>query len=132
MRFTSTAHGGWGEGDDFDKEITEWRINMTKYIILIISFFLNKTRLKISDPFPRQDEFVRNYPNPFNSGTIIEFTVKTPGAIQLSIFNMLGQIIHTQITVFKPRNSSIQMAGWKCTIGTLLLQHQNCFMGTLR
>ncbi len=35
----------------------------------------------------------QNYPNPFNSSTTLEFELETPGLVQLSVFNSLGQRI---------------------------------------
>ncbi len=38
-----------------------------------------------------------NYPNPFNSETIIEFTIPQPGQLKLEIFNISGQHIRTLV-----------------------------------
>jgi hypothetical protein len=42
-------------------------------------------------PVPQSTALVRNYPNPFNPETTIEFVVSNPGAVELNVFNMLGQ-----------------------------------------
>jgi len=34
-----------------------------------------------------------NYPNPFNPKTTIEFSLKTPGVVNLAVYNMAGQMI---------------------------------------
>lgn len=45
----------------------------------------------------------QNYPNPFNPSTKIEFNVPESGEVNLSIYNMLGQIVQTVID--EPLNS---------------------------
>jgi hypothetical protein len=42
---------------------------------------------------PSTIQLEQNYPNPFNSGTTIEFTVSQLGHTQISIFNLLGQLV---------------------------------------
>jgi hypothetical protein len=42
---------------------------------------------------PRRPDLVRNYPNPFNAGTRIEFVVSEPGPANLAIYNALGQAV---------------------------------------
>jgi hypothetical protein len=45
------------------------------------------------------DRFVllRNYPNPFNPSTIIEFSVAAPGNVVLGVHNLLGQRVSTLV-----------------------------------
>jgi len=47
------------------------------------------------DNFRRQQQFVLypNYPNPFNSGTMFVYKLTTPGYVEISIYNMMGQMI---------------------------------------
>jgi spore germination protein YaaH len=42
-----------------------------------------------------------NYPNPFNSFTIIEFYINKPDRVRLSIFNLLGEEIKVLLDEFK-------------------------------
>jgi hypothetical protein len=45
---------------------------------------------------PEGVESVRNYPNPFNAQTRIEFALSQPGRVTLEIFNLLGQTQYRQ------------------------------------
>ncbi len=65
-------------------------------------------------PVPNSTALIRNYPNPFNPETTIQFVVSNPGAVELNVFNMLGQNVATLI------NSSFMSSGtynanWRAT-----------------
>lgn len=49
------------------------------------------------EPVPFSSALIRNYPNPFNPETTIQFVVSNPGAVKLNVFNMLGQNVSTLI-----------------------------------
>jgi gamma-glutamylcyclotransferase (GGCT)/AIG2-like uncharacterized protein YtfP len=40
-----------------------------------------------------ESRLFQNYPNPFTESTFIEYQVKTPGAIEVSIFNVEGKLV---------------------------------------
>ena len=44
---------------------------------------------------PARPDLEQNYPNPFNPSTAIPFALPTPGAVQLDIYDILGQKIRT-------------------------------------
>jgi hypothetical protein len=47
-------------------------------------------------PRPREHRLnLSNYPNPFNAGTQIEFTLARNGAVALRIYNVQGQLVRT-------------------------------------
>ncbi len=52
---------------------------------------------------PVSYQILRNYPNPFNPSTNIQFSVVNPGNVQLTVYNMLGQ----EITQLVNRNMEI-------------------------
>lgn len=53
-----------------------------------------------------------SYPNPFNPETTIQFVVSNPGAVELNVFNMLGQNVATLIN--SPfMSSGSYNANWK-------------------
>lgn len=52
--------------------------------------------LGIDEPevdFPDAMELLPNYPNPFNAATTIDFELRTPEAVSLDIYNILGEHI---------------------------------------
>ncbi|MBN1407924.1 MAG: T9SS type A sorting domain-containing protein [Calditrichaceae bacterium] len=53
-----------------------------------------------------------NYPNPFNPGTTIRFTLEQTGPVQLDIYNNLGQRIKTIIDNKEYQNGKIHRAYW--------------------
>lgn len=46
-------------------------------------------------------ELSPNYPNPFNPSTKIEYMVKSPGSVKLSVYNVLGQKIKVLVDEYK-------------------------------
>jgi len=56
-----------------------------------------KTETSIDDEISPPDKFLAlsNYPNPFNSSTIIKFAINKTDNINLDIYNLLGQHIET-------------------------------------
>ena len=44
-----------------------------------------------SPTLPRQDVLEQNFPNPFNSNTVIRFTVRARSDVELAIYNLAGQ-----------------------------------------
>ena len=58
--------------------------------------------VKVAVDLPSEYELQQNYPNPFNPETRIKFSLKEAGKVEISIFNMQGQLIRTLV------NKSIQ------------------------
>lgn len=52
---------------------------------------------KVGDDLPKEYKLAQNFPNPFNSTTIIEFSLPKSGNVSLVVFNNLGQQIQTII-----------------------------------
>jgi hypothetical protein len=46
---------------------------------------------------PERLHLAQNFPNPFNTSTIIELTLWKAGYIELKVFNVLGEEVHTLV-----------------------------------
>ncbi len=61
---------------------------------------------------PEQFRMYSNYPNPFNSSTIIEYQVPGTGDLTLTIFNLLGQeIFHQKKSIDQPGHFAFRWNG---------------------
>ena len=56
------------------------------------------TRVAQENASPSALAVVRNYPNPFNPSTTIEFTIPSSGAVNLELFNIAGQKCRTLLS----------------------------------
>ncbi len=54
------------------------------------------------DPIPDRYELSQNYPNPFADQTIIEYMIKKNDPVKLTVYNVLGQVIHELINFQQP------------------------------
>ncbi|MDP2981837.1 MAG: SMP-30/gluconolactonase/LRE family protein [Candidatus Latescibacter sp.] len=74
--------------------------------------YQNRNALMAQNDTAKPQSFVLagNYPNPFNSSTVIEYTVRSESVIELSVFNMLGQ----RVAVLKsgPAQPGKYMMSW--------------------
>ncbi len=51
-----------------------------------------QTETEIGHPLiPDQAVLLRNYPNPFNVLTVIEYSLPSEGSLSISVYNLLGQ-----------------------------------------
>jgi hypothetical protein len=46
-----------------------------------------------------------NHPNPFNPSTTINYSIEKNSRVNLSIYNVSGQLVKTLVNEFKPRGS---------------------------
>ena len=51
------------------------------------------------------DELKQNYPNPFNPVTVIEYTVKEEGNVELVIYDVLGKMIEKLVDERKTKGN---------------------------
>ena len=54
---------------------------------------------------PLRAQLAQNYPNPFNSDTVIECRLPQAGEIQLTVYNLAGQIVSTLASGHHPAGS---------------------------
>jgi 3-phytase len=83
------------------------------------------------DPIPEDFTLLQNYPNPFNPETVIEFDLKKPGHIALSITKILGARVRTLVDGrlnaghYKVRWDGSNEFGRKAAAGTYLYTLEN-------
>ncbi len=53
-----------------------------------------KKEIVIEYALPKEFKLEQNYPNPFNPTTTIEFTIPLNGRYNLSVYNILGQLVN--------------------------------------
>ena len=58
-----------------------------------------------SQNLPTTSGLSSNFPNPFNASTQIAYDIATPGLVRLTIYNILGQPVHTLVNQFQPAGS---------------------------
>jgi hypothetical protein len=88
-------NNGW-----FSSEI---ELNHIQQLELTIGVFYEGTQtlypglfppIQIDSGIPQKIRLLRNYQNPFNTSTTIEFTIDRPDEVKLSIFNAVGQKVY--------------------------------------
>ncbi len=76
----------------FDENGKEWILNSGSNFS-ITNPEINKIRIQ-STEIPLEYSLLQNYPNPFNPTTTIRFTIPQKSAVNLSIYNLLGEEIN--------------------------------------
>jgi hypothetical protein len=77
-----------------------------KYYFRIKSVFKNDTysyseEMEAELNNPSGFSLDQNYPNPFNPETTIKYTIPSAGHVDLRIYNLLGQELHTLVSEYK-------------------------------
>jgi hypothetical protein len=87
---------------NFASEKMEVEINSDRSDVTLFDFRLTENLTSLPDDpsestLPKQLALLPNYPNPFNPGTNIEFTLPEALTVNLSIFDILGRKIKTLV-----------------------------------
>src|SRR5690606_9451938 len=78
------------------KEYTSAAINYYNSNFTQLPVSVNETPITVNDY-----ELFQNYPNPFNPTTKIRYTIPKSGAINLKVFNILGQEVKILVNEFQ-------------------------------
>ena len=87
--------------------------------------------LDITEPLPIEFKLYPNYPNPFNSTTIIPLAISDESYVKVTIFNILGQLVFVLLDdIQKPGYIDLKwdgtnQVGQPLSTGIYLLQVQN-------
>lgn len=77
----------------FDVEVQSTD-DLNERIAYRVSLLFNQSIVRETiSPIPQSDRLVSNFPNPFNAGTVIRFTVLQPSTVGLTVFDLLGREI---------------------------------------
>jgi chitinase len=60
----------------------------------IVDYFQSPTKVAHS-PKPQQPQLLGNFPNPFNSGTTIQYQLAQTCDVELNIYNVLGELVES-------------------------------------
>ena len=79
------------DGDGYEDIIG---LNTTDSTIVVYGA-MTATSVEGYDPAEIHFRLFQNYPNPFNPSTTIAYSVAQPGAVELMVYNLLGQAVRT-------------------------------------
>ncbi len=83
--------------------------NVSPSYWLVASHQTGLTNVENKQLVPKQFKLEQNYPNPFNPSTVISFTVDKAQAVNISVFNLIGQKIATLVNqMYAPGDYSVQ------------------------
>jgi len=54
------------------------------------------------NPLPQSFELLQNYPNPFNPATLIRYRLSRTAAVNIAVYNTLGQVVRNMVGATKP------------------------------
>jgi len=93
----------------------------------IANYYVNS----IAHTVPEKFEFLKNYPNPFNNSTNIRFSVLNGALIQISVFDLAGNLVIVLVNERKPAGDYIvpwngkDNMGNTCATGEYIIQMKN-------
>jgi hypothetical protein len=69
-----------------------------------------ETDTGFGEGIPRGFMLAQNYPNPFNGGTVVQYSLSESGAVEIDVYNILGQRVRTLIR--KVQSAGIHHVSW--------------------
>lgn len=79
-----------------DTRATQWGFSLFEFEVMGLPTE-TPTHVSESKLLPEKLTLHQNYPNPFNPTTTIKYTLPSAGAVKITIYNSLGQIVQTLI-----------------------------------
>jgi hypothetical protein len=80
----------------------------------LVRSFSSPTSVGHSGTLPEDFSLGQNYPNPFNPTTTINYTVAKASFVTLTVFNLLGQEVHTVVS--RAHEAGSYRIGWNGTL----------------
>ena len=127
--------GGFTSVCDVDVESIESAVYTQTFYGWAVEKWIYDGILKVereADAIPAEFALEQNYPNPFNPSTTIEFTVKSASSVNLSVYNLQGQLMAVLVneqfspgvykTVFDATNFPTGIYFYKLTAGKNTMQ----------
>jgi hypothetical protein len=66
---------------------------LSRTILILLIQVQSLLKIEKQQALPTEYSLEQNYPNPFNPSTIIKFAVPKESFVNLSIFNVLGELV---------------------------------------
>ncbi len=98
--FTSFPGSQW---DEKKSPCPMWRYNRRLNNVAPIDYDVATAVESGEDQLPRDFVTAENFPNPFNAATTIEYSIPMSGDVNISIFNLSGQLVRR---IFAPRQQA--------------------------
>ena len=95
-----------GDLNWFPSKKEEWEAQKETYHNQLYSALNNGepvSGVEDSDKNVQKDDFelLKNYPNPFNPTTTIQYRIGKPGSVKLTVYNVMGQKVKTLVNSYK-------------------------------
>jgi hypothetical protein len=76
--------------------------NPSNRVTVDFTAIVNPTSVEEANTVIDNYYLAQNYPNPFNPSTRINFGLKNPGNVEISVYNILGNKVATLVNGYKP------------------------------
>ncbi|MCB2212246.1 T9SS type A sorting domain-containing protein [bacterium] len=91
--------------------------------------YLDMAETSVGDPWvlqPAEPELLTTYPNPFNASTTIRFTLDTPQAVKLDVYDLLGRHVASLADgVRQPGRHEVTFDGTELPSGSYFLRYDS-------